>query len=175
MVKLIRSFIAAALAGLVASDLLWQKAEASSNAGDESEAEQFLWPQNQARARLGLAPMVWDPHLVAYATWWASERRATGDCRLAHSGGPYGENIFWGSRGRNWQPADAVWAWLREGQWYNHWSNTCSFGNSCGHYTQIMWRQTTRVGCAEQVCSDGNTFMTCNYYPPGNWVGQRPY
>ncbi|KAJ7558979.1 hypothetical protein O6H91_04G064000 [Diphasiastrum complanatum] len=140
----------------------------------DSFVGQFLIPQNEARANVGLAPLQWDNRLAQYAQWWANQRAAYGNCLLRHSGGPYGENVFWGS-GKAWGPADAVSAWVDERQWYNYYTNSCSYFQDCGHYTQIVWRTSTRVGCAKSTCSDGDVFMTCNYYPPGNYIGQRPY
>ncbi|XP_031500686.1 pathogenesis-related protein PR-1-like [Nymphaea colorata] len=136
-------------------------------------ASQFLIPQNQVRASVGEPPLVWDPTLAQYAAWYASQRE--GDCALQHSGGPYGENIFWGA-GTGWNPADAVNNWASEAPDYDYNSNSCVDGRMCGHYTQIVWSSTTRVGCAKVVC-DGEVgvFMTCNYDPPGNYVGERPY
>jgi len=44
----------------------------------------------------------------------------------------------------------------------------------CGHYTQIVWRDTKQVGCG--VARDNRReIWVCNYDPPGNWVGHRPY
>jgi pathogenesis-related protein 1 len=50
--------------------------------------------------------------------------------------------------------------------------------NGCGHYTQVVWRNTQRVGCGYSTCqSQGYTFeiWVCNYDPPGNFIGQTPY
>ncbi|CAL4885681.1 unnamed protein product [Urochloa decumbens] len=133
---------------------------------------QFLSQQNAARASMGLPPLVWDERVASYARWYAQSRR--GDCALVHSSGPYGENLFWGS-GTGWAPAQAVGAWLSERPRYDYWSNSC-YGGMCGHYTQIVWRNTRRVGCAMVTCYNGRgTFITCNYDPPGNYVGVRPY
>lgn len=47
-----------------------------------------------------------------------------------------------------------------------------------GHFSQIVWADTTQVGCATQYCPNGlqnagpNTppyFTVCNYFPPGEW------
>ncbi|OWM65896.1 pathogenesis-related protein PR-1-like [Punica granatum] len=138
-----------------------------------STAGQFLQPHNVARAALREPPLVWDSKLAKYAQRWANQRRW--DCTLKHSNGPYGENIFWGS-GNGWNPAQAVTTWVSERRWYNYWRNTCSRGQMCGHYTQIVWKGTRRLGCAVVTCYGGRgTFMICNYDPPGNYIGQRPY
>ncbi|XP_048134203.1 pathogenesis-related protein PR-1-like [Rhodamnia argentea] len=138
-----------------------------------SLADQFLAPHNVARAAVRMPPLVWDPSLVGYARQWAFQRRR--DCALRHSNGPYGENIFWGS-GTGWSPGQAVAAWASERRWYDYKSNGCSRGQMCGHYTQIVWRSTKRVGCTVEVCSSGGgTFMVCEYDPPGNYIGERPY
>ncbi|XP_010536929.1 PREDICTED: pathogenesis-related protein PR-1 [Tarenaya hassleriana] len=138
-----------------------------------SLARQFLDPQNAVRSRLGLQPLVWDGRLAGYATWWANQRRY--DCSLTHSTGPYGENLFWGS-GSDWTPGQAVRTWTVEGQFYRYGANSCGGGQMCGHYTQIVWRDTKRLGCARVVCEGGRgVFITCNYDPPGNYIGEKPY
>ncbi|KAK9130184.1 hypothetical protein Sjap_010671 [Stephania japonica] len=134
---------------------------------------QFLAPQNAARAVRGMKPLVWDSRVAKYAQGYANRRRR--DCELTHSNGPYGENIFWGS-GKDWSAAEAATAWVSEKRFYKYWSNSCAWGKMCGHYTQIVWRGSKRVGCARAVCDGGKgVFMTCNYDPPGNYVGERPY
>ncbi|MQL77605.1 hypothetical protein Taro_010015 [Colocasia esculenta] len=127
---------------------------------------------NAARSSVGVAPVSWDNTVAAYAWWYANQR--IGDCQLKHSGGPYGENLF-GGWGREWSAADAVKAWVDERQHYNCWSNSCASGKVCGHYTQVVWSSSTRIGCARVKCSNGGIFITCNYSPPGNFIGQRPY
>ncbi|KAL8037239.1 hypothetical protein ABFX02_11G026900 [Erythranthe guttata] len=147
-------------------------AAAQGNGGGDA-VQQFMRMQNRARSALRLPPLVWDQKLAQYASAYANQRRA--DCALRHSNGPYGENIFWGS-GDGWSPSQAAAAWVSERRGYNYRSNSCSGGQQCGHYTQIVWRDTRRIGCARVVCDDGTgVFMTCNYDPPGNFVGERPY
>lgn len=138
-----------------------------------NDVQQFLGLQNAARSALRLPPLVWDVKIARYAGWYANRRRA--DCALQHSNGPYGENIFWGS-GNGWTAAQAAAGWVSERRGYNYWSNSCAYGQECGHYTQIVWRGTSRIGCARVVCYGGRgVFMICNYDPPGNYIGERPY
>nr|XP_043629644.1 pathogenesis-related protein PR-1-like [Erigeron canadensis] len=133
----------------------------------------FISLQNQARAALRVPPLVWDPRLARYAETYASQRRQ--DCLLKHSNGPYGENIFWGS-GNGWNPAQAAAAWVGEQRWYTYGSNSCNGGQECGHYTQIVWKTSRRIGCSRVTCFQGRgVFMICNYDPPGNYIGEKPY
>ncbi|KAM3220690.1 Pathogenesis-related protein PR-1 [Capsicum baccatum] len=140
------------------------------------EAIQFLFHHNLVRATKMELPLTWDSNLENYAKWWASSRRQ--DCRLMHSfpEGDFklGENIYWGS-GNTWTPSDAVNAWADEQKYYDYASNSCVEGQLCGHYTQIVWKSTRKVGCARVICDSGDVFMTCNYFPPGNYIGEKPY
>jgi hypothetical protein len=66
-------------------------------------------------------------------------------------------------------------------------STQCSGGicqHECGHYTQIVWRSTTSTGCGVKNCTSNSPFgagfpnwtlVVCDYEPPGNFNGQRPY
>ncbi|XP_020096385.1 pathogenesis-related protein PRB1-2-like [Ananas comosus] len=135
--------------------------------------QDFLKPHNAARASVGVGPLRWDNKLAAYAQNYANRRR--GDCKLIHSGGPYGENLFWGS-GKKWSAANAVASWVAEKRYFNYRSNKCAPpGKVCGHYTQVVWAKSVRVGCAAVTCDDGATFIICSYDPRGNVQGQRPY
>ncbi|KAG9456173.1 hypothetical protein H6P81_000681 [Aristolochia fimbriata] len=133
---------------------------------------QFLDGHNSARKEVGVPPLKWDPLLARYARVYSNQRRR--DCRLVHSTAlVYGENIFWG-QGRKWTAGDAVAAWVAEKDFYHYHSNDCT-GPDCTHYTQMVWRTTERVGCAKIVCDSGDSFITCEYYPPGNYIGDKPY
>ncbi|KAJ8465138.1 hypothetical protein OPV22_027690 [Ensete ventricosum] len=138
----------------------------------QNSPEAFVNAHNSARAAVGVGPVSWDPVVAAYAQIYAN--RHIGDCLLVHSGGPYGENLFWGSNA-NFTAADAVKTWVGEKQYYNYDRNSCTGNRYCGHYTQVVWRDSTAIGCARVRCDTGATFIICNYRPVGNIVGKRPY
>lgn len=139
---------------------------------NETANIEFLNLHNLARTHAHLPPYVWDLKLEQYARDYAAKRSA--DCSLTHSDGPYGENLFWGGGGE-WTPKDAVKLWIKEHKYYDVKKNTCKPGKVCGHYTQIVWRDSTRLGCAFGQCKNGDTFGICSYDPPGNYIGELPF
>jgi hypothetical protein len=45
------------------------------------------------------------------------------------------------------------------------------FSSGTGHFTQLVWVNSTGLGCAAQVCSSFN-LLVCKYWPPGNYQGE---
>ncbi|MEM1114277.1 MAG: CAP domain-containing protein [Pseudomonadota bacterium] len=67
--------------------------------------------------------------------------------------------------------------WEASSQFYDYETNTCT-DNECLNYTQVVWRNTTSVGCAVATCFDDSfnfQFVSCNFVPGGNFRNQRPY
>lgn len=137
----------------------------------QNRPKNYLIPHNEARRQVGVGPMTWDDSLAAYAQNYANQRIS--DCGMIHSHGPYGENLAAAFPELN--AADAVRMWVDEKQCYDSNSNTCTPEQVCGHYTQVVWRNSIRLGCAKVRCNNGWYFITCNYDPPGNYIGQHPY
>ncbi|KAL2460343.1 CAP superfamily protein [Abeliophyllum distichum] len=136
----------------------------------QNSPKDFVDAHTESRREVGAAPLVWNNTLAAYAQKYATLRSA--DCAMEHSEGPYGENLAAGSW--NMSAKEAVEMWIEEKKFYNEKSNSCD-GGECLHYTQVVWANTHRLGCARVKCQDGWTFVTCNYDPPGNYIGERPY
>ncbi|XP_052193941.1 pathogenesis-related protein 1A-like [Diospyros lotus] len=133
----------------------------------------FLDIHNKYRAVDGVKPLVWNKTLEGIAVKYSTKKST--NCEMVHSDGPYGENLAQGSG--DFGAAEAIKLWVDEKNYYDYESNTCSIGEiACGHYTQVVWNTTTDVGCGRVQCKNNDWwFITCNYYPPGNYVGERPF
>jgi pathogenesis-related protein 1 len=134
--------------------------------------------QNAQRAQVSVPPMQWSNDLAKQAQNWASQ------CNFSHSANPgSGENLYVDSNVNESAPTAgpyAVAAWAAEKSDYDISDNSCS--GVCGHYTQMIWKTTTSVGCAVVNCSSNvqnfsssGTMVVCEYSPPGNVLGQTPY
>ena len=130
---------------------------------------------------MGLRPLSYDNDLAQKAQGWANNLQKTNQCNMRHSKGKAGENLFWGSAWSDGRVQDiaaktVVDKWGAEKQDYSYADNRCADGKVCGHYTQMVWKSTQYVGCGAAVCADNhNQVWVCQYYPPGNWVGMKPY
>ena len=139
---------------------------------------------NTVRASVGVAPLVWDPDLAVVAQAWADgcvdEDSPTGlidhnPGRSNNYPGYVGENVY--GTGATPTAQRAVDVWAAEAADYDYESNTCAPGKICGHYTQVVWAATERLGCGVSQCANltyGGTIV-CNYSPGGNAGGARPY
>ena len=129
-----------------------------------------LATHNAVRERVGVAPLKWSERLAAHAQEWADTLLARK--QFAHRpNSPYGQNLF-ESHGAALSAEDVVSAWAAESRDYDYASNRCR--GVCGHYTQLVWGGTKEVGCGV-ARGGGREIWVCDYDPPGNWAGQRPY
>ena len=141
--------------------------------GNNVSIQQVVDAHNVYRKALGIPPLSWSNELADYARDWGTNL-VKRDCAFEHRpNNKYGENIFSGW-GKQWTMLDAVDSWGDEKKNFDHNSKTCT-GGVCGHYTQMIWKKTTRVGCALVTCGNGSVIVVCNYAPAGNMGGEDPY
>ena len=152
------------------------------------DPEVFITMHNKWRAEAGVTEKLkYSPALALSSQVWADTLKQTNHCLMRHSkpDGKYGENLFWGSA-MNWSdgrkelqkisPEQVVDSWGSEKIDYDYEKNSCTPDKMCGHYTQMVWRTTTTVGCAIAVCEDNLTQVwVCQYQPAGNLLGSKPY
>lgn len=136
----------------------------------EEQKEEILNQHNYYRQLQGAANLVWSDKLQSEAQQWANYI-AKKDI-MAHSKMEYGENIYMSTA--NVSAKRPVDAWASEEQYYN--GETISHQNYTlfGHYTQLIWSETTQVGCAYAISKTGKYYWVCEYYPSGNFIGQKP-
>lgn len=111
-------------------------------------------------------------HQVAALEWSAtlaqSAQNFVNTCPSGHSNSGYGENLAFASYTQT--PSGVVDRWYSEEPSYNY--NNPSF--SAGHFTQVVWKSTTKVGCAQiNTCAGSwSSIAVCQYDPPGNYFGR---
>lgn len=143
-----------------------------------SVEERWLVAHNEERARLGVPPLRWDPLLAQAARAWAGRLAARGAFEHApeREEDPQGENLWAGTRGY-YSPEAMVNAWVREKRFYKPgvFPDNSVSGRvaDVGHYTQLIWRDTRRVGCARATGAVEDV-LVCRYHNAGNYIGERP-
>jgi uncharacterized protein YkwD len=136
------------------------KADEGGNANDE---QILLDSHNSYRAKHCAPALTWSAQIAATAQTWAN------GCKFVHDqNDDYGENL---AMGTSLTAQQAVDLWYGEASAYDfampgHKSGT-------GHFTQIIWRGTTELGCGRAECGDG-ALIVCRYSPPGNYTGEYP-
>jgi pathogenesis-related protein 1 len=146
--------------------------------GPPNLAAEMVAAHNQLRARLGLPPVTWDAELAWHAQAWADQ--LAGEAGLQHSPRASrpgeGENLARIDGGRT-SASDLFSGWAAEGARYELGPLNCrnlSGLMRSGHYTQIIWKSTRRIGCAVAYAGDSQV-LVCRYAPPGNLCGDTPY
>ena len=80
-----------------------------------------------------------------------------------------GENLYWGY-GLSSIGNDAVDSWYEEIEDYDF--NNPGYKSGIGHFTQLVWKNSQQLGCGIGCGSNNYCYVTCNYYPAGNYLGQ---
>lgn len=175
-----------------------------------NEIQQIVLEHNRARKDAdtyvpsgtpALPATTWDCDAAQVAQQWANDTGGTQGHSSSnwrkqqysnHTGlegraAGLGENLAWAvssNAGGVAPVVDSVTSWDEERSDYNHSSGTCAAGEVCGHYTQVIWRESTKIGCgikrgqiqfpgSGQVWPHGH-FLSCTYHNAGNINGDNP-
>ncbi|MEA2042995.1 MAG: CAP domain-containing protein [Bacteroidota bacterium] len=138
----------------------------------DEQRREALTRHNKYRADVGTNPLVWSNELATEAQAWADKLAKKG-CAFEHSKTSHGENLYWAS----WKSTatEAINSWAEEIKYYHGQAISYSNYSKMGHYTQMVWYNTTEVGCAIGSCKNGSTIWVCTYNPAGNYIGEKPY
>ncbi|KAF1996108.1 PR-1-like protein [Amniculicola lignicola CBS 123094] len=121
---------------------------------------------NQYRRQHNASDVVWNGTLAKIASEWSE------DCVFEHSGGPTGENLAAGYP----NTSASIIAWGHERVDYDF--KKGEFGHDTGHFTQLVWKSTTSIGCGRTYCNNKDKkgaygwYLVCEYWPHGNVIGQ---
>jgi hypothetical protein len=137
----------------------------------------MLAGHNRARGDVGVAALTWSEPLAMSAKGYAETMARTG--RFEHAPQSMGmdrqgENLWTGTRGA-YRFDEMIGHWVAERKDFINLpvpqSSRTGRWEDVGHYTQIVWRGTTEVGCA--IASNAtDDYLVCRYAPPGNVFGQ---
>ena len=144
---------------------------------------------NRERTAVGFPQVTWSDSLAAQAQNWANYLASLGivcgptGCQPPIRHGASNENIAAGyvypADLPRTSPAEYAQKWADEKVKYNAGQRT---GPGIGHYTAMVWRSTTQIGCGfvagavpnELGIGGGTDFLVCRYNPPGNIPGEGP-
>ena len=135
-----------------------------------AQIQEFVDAHNTRRAAHGAAPVTWSGSIAATAQAFAD----TCSMGVHSTNTSNGENIFLSSATST--PTTAVTNWYNEVSLYNF--NNPGFNSATGHFTQVVWKATTAIGCgirADCPTTPSNPFgfnLICQYSPAGNVLGQ---
>jgi len=152
-----------------------------------AEIQEILRVHNAARSEVNVPPLKWNCKLANFAQNWVNrdvwEHSSSEDRRKIIVGSYSGENLAAAAPSSENIATNGPTSWLEEKAFWNNDSLSCQAGEVCGHYTQMVWRDTTEVGCGVNRKSSAmggkwtqnSVYLSCVYNPGGNIGGRRPF
>ena len=150
---------------------------AEASGSEQAVARRILAMHNAARAEVGAPPLQWDSRLAVAAASYGPALASVG--RLQHSpretrpGQRENLAMAWTD---TTSPEQLIGLWVQEKQ--NFFPGVFPAVSRTGqweqvaHYTQMVWKSTTHVGCALHSAPNRWTYLICRYSPPGNIDGK---
>lgn len=148
-----------------------------------AEIQEILRVHNEARAEVNVPPLKWNCKLAEFAQKWVDRdvwKHSSGEDREKILGTYSGENIA--GDGEDIATSGPT-NWLSEKAFWNNATGSCQPGKVCGHYTQMVWRTTTEIGCGIKRKSgvlgeeyrESTAYLSCVYNPAGNFGDEKPF
>ena len=97
--------------------------------------------------------------MAAAKNWFFTEEKYNGEY--------IGQCIFWNYGDPN--GAGVTDMWYNEIENYDF--NNPGFNMDAGDFTQVVWKNTKKIGCG-YACSGRDCYGSCLYYPSGNYLNQ---
>ena len=138
------------------------------------DQQKFVDRHNFYRKKVGVPDVEWSNEIAAYAQEWAD--KLAQNCELKHrSKDDYGENIC--LTPQTYDENQVVDIWASEEKYFNHKDPVYRHKDlyRFGHYSQLIWRKTKKIGAGAANCKHGKAIWVCNYDPPGNYIDQKVY
>ena len=150
------------------------------------DGQSMVAAHNAVRAQYGQNGLSWSEEMVAAAAGWARKLEANTEWCQAVIHNPErptrtGENmhVVGVTSPEQSSPAEQiVGAWASEQQYYDLDSGSCTPGQQCNHFVQVVWGETTELGCSAAVCPDPQGTLlkvTICKYRPSLLLGQKPF
>ncbi|NWR45477.1 PI16 inhibitor, partial [Regulus satrapa] len=145
----------------------------------DEEKKIILDEHNKYRSQVSpparaMMKMTWDVDLEVDAQGHAEK------CTWGQNGDPGRYNLF--AMAPTLDVKLAIEEWNGARKFYNLTTSTCVPRQMCDSYTQVVWAETTRIGCGKSSCgkidgmeTENEQLFVCSYYPPGNMKGKKPY
>ena len=132
-------------------------------AADSEFAKQMIRFHNEKRAlHEDTGPLTWSEDLAVIAQDLANQYDCSGVLYEGYS--QYGENLAFGC---GWEDCFAL--WYDEITQYNY--SIPMYSPNTGHFTQVVWKDSTEVGCGYKSCPGWwGYYMVCEYNPKGNML-----
>ncbi len=110
--------------------------------------------------------VIWNDILASSAQEYANTLALNGD--MKHSSNTlYSENLAAAPHYISYTQA-TDW-WYKEKAYYDYDTNSCHIGKGCGHYAQLIWKDTIEMGCGSAIYQAGKylggTIIICHYNP----------
>ena len=88
---------------------------------------------------------------------------------------PVGQNLYVKTNAPSANDVMQGWYYKEEPN-YNYSTGKSKNGGVIGHFTQVVWKSMTQIGCAvatgTYLAYQNSYYVCCNYFPAGNYIGQ---